>query len=139
MTLCKDILIYTCLVIVTYHPFQLVIYKALLELTKGFNVFTTGIAAILAAVLNVEPAYVFQSVVPYLSSVVTDKTTYPLIAVMFQSLYGAVMLIAPTSVILMGTISYLGVSYKEWLKSVWKFVLEFVVVLFIIFTILVLI
>lgn len=133
------VLIYTCLVIVTYHPFQLVIYKALFDLTKGFNVFTTGIAAILSSVLNVEPAYVFQSVVPYLSSVVTDKTAYPLIAVMFQSLYGAIMLIAPTSVILMGTISYLGVSYKEWLKNIWKFVLEFIVVLFIIFTILVLI
>lgn len=133
------VLIYTCLVITTYHPFQLVIYKALFELTKGFNVFTTGLAAILSAVFNVEPAYVFQSVVPYLASVVTDKTTYPLIAVMFQAIYGAVMLVAPTSIIMMGTISYLGVTYKEWLKNVWKFVLEFIVILFIIFTILVLI
>ena len=81
----------------------------------------------------------FQSVVPYLASVVTDKTMYPVIAVMFQSLYGAVMLVAPTSIILMGTISYLGVSYKEWLKNIWKFLLEFIVILFIIFTILVLI
>jgi len=133
------ILIYTCLVIVTYHPFQLVIYKALFDITKGFNVFTTGIAAILASVFNVEPAYVFQSAVPYLASVIKDKTTYPLLAVMFQSLYGAIMLIAPTSVVLMGTISYLGVSYKEWLKNIWKFVLEFIVVLFILFIILVLI
>lgn len=133
------ILIYTCLVIVTYHPFQLVIYKALFDLTKGFNVATAGIAAILASAFNVESAYTFQSVVPYLASVVTDKTMYPVIAVMFQSLYGAVMLVAPTSIILMGTISYLGVSYKEWLKNIWKFLLEFIVILFIIFTILVLI
>ncbi len=133
------VLIYTCLVIVFYHSYQLVIYKVILDLTKGFNIATTGVVAILSSALNVDASYAFQSVVPYLASVVTDQTVYPLIAVMFQSLYGAVMLVAPTSIILMGTISYLGVSYKDWLKNVWKFALEFVAALFVIFIILVLI
>lgn len=133
------ILIYTCLVLVTYHPFQLVIYKAILGLTKGFNVFTSTIVAVLASLFNSDPSYAFQSVLPYLTSVVTNSENYSIIAVVFQSIYGLTMLVAPTSLILMGVLSYLGVSYKKWLKTIWKLVVEFLVVLLIIFTILVLI
>ncbi|MCI8346338.1 MAG: hypothetical protein HFJ12_00125 [Bacilli bacterium] len=133
------ILIYTCLVIATYHPFQLVIYKSLFSITKGFNVFTSSIAAIFAGLFNVDPLYTFQSVLPYLASIVSDKATYKIIAVVYQAMYGVTMLIAPTSVILMGILSYLGISYKDWFKNVWKLVLELVIIMLIIFTILVLI
>lgn len=133
------ILIYTCLVIVTYHPFQLVIYKALFSITKGFNVFTSSIAAILASLFNADPLYTFQSILPYLTSIVSDKATYKIIAVVYQAMYGVTMLIAPTSVILMGILSYLGISYKDWFKNIWKLVLELIIIMLIIFTILVLI
>ncbi len=133
------ILIYSCLVLVTYHPFQLVIYKAILGLTKGFNVFTSTIVAALASLFNSDPSYAFQSALPYLTSVVTNSENYSIIAVVFQSIYGLTMLVAPTSLILMGVLSYLGVSYKKWLKTIWKLVVEFLVVLLIIFTIIVLI
>ncbi len=133
------LLIYTGLVIVTYHPFQLVMYKGILELTKGFNVFTASIVAMLASLFNAEPLYVFNSAIPYLTSLVTDKAVYSIIWVIFQAIYGLVMVIAPTSVILMVTLSYLNVSFKEWVKNIWKYALEMLVVLLVIFTILVLI
>lgn len=133
------VLIYTCLVVVTYHPFQLVIYKALFSITKGFNVFTSAIAAILASLFNADPLYAFQSVLPYLTSIVTDKTVYSIIAVVYPAMYGVTMLVAPTSVVLMIVLSYLGISYKEWFKNIWKLILELVIVMLIIFTILVLI
>jgi uncharacterized ion transporter superfamily protein YfcC len=130
------VLIYTCLVIVTYHPFQLVIYKALLGLTKGFNVFTGSIVAILASVFNADPAYAFQSVLPYLASIYTKTATYPVIAIVFQSIYGLTMLVAPTSVVLMCVLSYLDISYKDWLKNIWKLVVLLLIILLIIFAIL---
>ena len=133
------ILIYTGLVIVTYHPFQLVIYKFLFGFTKGFNVITSTIAAILSSVFNAEPLYAFQSVLPYLASLVSKKSTLAIVGVVYQSIYGITMLIAPTSVVLMTVLSYLGVSYKEWLKNIWKLFLELLAVLIIIFLILVLI
>ena len=133
------LLIYTGLVIVTYHPFQLVIYNAILGLTKGFNVFTASIVGILASLFNADPLYTFNSVIPYLSSIVSDTSVYPVIWVVFQAIYGLVMVVAPTSVVLMVTLSYLNVSYKEWLKNIWKYVLEMLVVLLVVFTILVLI
>lgn len=133
------VLIYTGLVIVTYHPFQLVIYKVLFGFTKGFNIITSTIAAILASVLNADPLYSFQSVLPYLGSLVSSKSTYAIISVVYQAVYGITMLVAPTSVVLMIVLSYLGVSYKEWFKKIWKLLLELFVLLLIIFTILVLI
>ena len=133
------ILIYTGLVIITYHPFQLVIYKAIFELTKGFNVFTSSLVAMLASFFNSDSMYTFNSVIPYLVSLVSDKSVYSIIWVVFQSIYGLTMLIAPTSLILMVTLSYLNVSFKEWVKNIWQYILEMLVVLLIIFTILVLI
>lgn len=133
------VLIYTGLVLVTYHPFQLVIYKAILEITKGFNVFTSSLVALLASFFNSDPMYTFNSAVPYLASIINDKTVYSIIWVVFQSIYGLTMLIAPTSIVLMVTLSYLNVSFKDWIKNIWKIAIELLVVLLIIFTILILI
>lgn len=133
------LLIYTCLVIVVYHPFQLVIFDFLLGLTKNFNVVLTAIVAFVASIFNVDMAYTVQNVVPYVTSIVTDTSLYPLVAIMFQTLYGFAMLFAPTSAILMGALAYLKVPYTDWLKYIWKLLLQLLVVLFIIFTIIMLV
>lgn len=130
------LLVYTILVTVTYHPFQLTIYKAILGLTKGFNVATTACVAIIASVLNADPSYVFQSVLPYFISVKTNSELFGIVGIMFQSLYGLTMLVAPTSIVLLSVLSALNISYKEWLGKIWKFFVEFLVVLLIIFIIL---
>ena len=130
------ILIYTGLVIVTYHPFQLVIYKALFGITKGFNIITSLIAGVLASVFNADPLYAFQSVIPYLSSLVSGKGTFGIISVVYPAVYGLTMFVAPTSIMLMITLSYLGVSYKSWLKNIWKLVVELLIMLLILFIIL---
>ena len=133
------ILMYSILVAVTYHPFQLVIYKAILGLTKGFNVATTAVVAMLAGLFNSDIAYSFQAALPYYTSVVTKSANYPLVAVIFQTMYGLTMLIAPTSLCLMAILSFLKISYKDWLKNAWKLFLELLVILLIIFIILALI
>ena len=131
-----SVLIYTVLVLVTYHPFQLTIYKAVLGMSKGFNIVTTTFVAILSSFINADAAYAFQSVIPYYTSIVTKTADYPLVAVIFQAMYGLTMIVAPTSLVLMATLSFLKVSYKDWLKNVWKLLLELFVVLLIIFIIL---
>ena len=132
------LLVYTCLVITTYHPYQLAIYKALFSLTKGFNVVTGTIAAMLSGLFNQDPAYTFQAVIPYLTGTFTDANVYPVVAILFQSVYGLPMLVAPTGLILTVVLSYLEVSYKDWLKAIWKLLVELFVVLLIVFTILIL-
>ncbi len=133
------LLIYTCLVLTTYDPYQLVIYKVILGLTKGFNIFTTGLVIVISSIFNGDPLYAFYSVLPYFVSVITDTSNYQLIAVMFQTLYGIITLIAPTSIPLMLTLAYTKTSYKDWFKYIWKLLVALLVVAFITFTILLLI
>lgn len=133
------ILIYTCLVLTTYDPYQLVIYKFILGLTKGFNIFTTGLVVVISSIFNGDPLYAFYSVLPYFVSVVTDTNNYQLIAVIFQSLYGIVTLVAPTSIPLMATLAYTNTSYKDWFKYIWKLLVALLVLAFIVFTVLLLI
>ena len=127
---------YIVLIICTYFPFQLTIDKAILEITSGFNVVTMTIVSIFASIFNVESAYAASSVIPYITSIVKDTNLYPLINIIFQSIYGLVMLIAPTSVVLIGTLSYLDIPYGQWLKHIWKIFVEVLVALLIIFVIL---
>lgn len=134
------VLLYACLVIVTYHPFQLVIYKTLLGVIDKFGfvgALMSSLCAMLVSIFNVDPSYTFQSVLLYLASVVTDSTVYPVIGVIFQAMYGFTMLFAPTSVILMVVLSYLDIPYTKWIKTIWKLLLEILAVLLIVFILLV--
>jgi len=132
------LLLYTILVLVTYHPYQLVMYKAILGLFKGFNIGTTLVSSLLAAIFNVDPAYAYQSLLPYLASVI-DSSSYEFAGIIAQAMYGFSTIFAPTSLILMATLTYLKVSYKDWLKNIWKYLLELFVVLLIVFIVLALI
>ena len=134
------VLLYGCLVIVTYHPFQLVIYKTLLGVIDKFGVvgaLMSSLVAVLASIFNVDPSYTFQSVLLYLASIVTDSASYPIIGVIFQAMYGFTMLFAPTSVILMVVLSYLDIPYTKWIKTIWKLLLEILAVLLLVFILLV--
>lgn len=130
---------YLVLFIVVYHPFQLHFTKFLVNLTDGLNVITMTIVAMISSIFNIESLYTAQGALPYVTSVITDKTLYPLIGVIFQSIYGLMMLIAPTSIILLGTLTYLDISYIQWIKHIWKLFLQLLVVLVVIFLLLLLI
>lgn len=132
-------LAYIVLVITATHPVLLAIFKPILTATSGFNVFTMSLVAFISSIFNMEAYYVATGVLPYVASVITDTTVYPLIAVVWQAMYGLSMLIAPTSVILIATLSYLDISFWKWIKASWKLILEILVALLLIFTILVLI
>ena len=131
------VLVYTVLVAVTYHPFQTVLYKAFLDMSKSnFNVVTTLLVTFLSSVFNVEAAYVFQAALPYYASVVTKVDNYSLTAIIAQSMYGFALLFAPTSLFLMTALAYLKINYVDWLKVIWKLLVELFVVLLLIFIIL---
>lgn len=129
------LMIYMLLVLVTYHPFQLEIYKVILGWTKSFNLFTTSLVSILASFFNADPLYTINSFVPYFASVIQDSAVYPKVAVIVQSMYGLTMLIAPTSVVLMVALSYLNISFKDWFKAIWKLLIVLLIVLLFVFAI----
>ena len=123
---------YLVLIICTYHPFQLHIAKFFLTMTKGFNIVTMTIAAMFASLINVDSIYVAQSTLPYAVSVVDKASLSPLLAIIWQAIYGVTMLIAPTSVVLIGTLAYLEIPYTQWIKHIWKLFLELLVAVIVI-------
>lgn len=66
---------------------------------------------------------------------ITDTTMYPLFGMMVQIMHGIVMMIIPTSILLVAGLSYMKVSYKEWFKYIWKYLAEVLVIGIIIFII----
>ena len=126
------IFIYTGLVIVTYHPFQLTIYKFILGWAKSFNIFTTTLTTLIASVFNADPAYTFNALVPYFMGVVTKAGVYGKAWILFQSMYGIAMLFVPTSLILIMVLSFLKINYCRWFKVIWKLVLGLMLVVLLI-------
>lgn len=59
---------------------------------------------------------------------ITDTTKYQLIAMIIQSLHGIIMFILPTSVLLMVGLSYLNISYGQWLKYIWKYLIYMIII-----------
>ena len=52
-----------------------------------------------------------------------DENVIPVVALLFQTMYGLVMLIAPTSIFLIAGLAYLQIPYKEWVKYIYKYFL----------------
>ena len=109
--------------------------KPLLTLTDGLNNLTLSLSTFVSALFNTDFTYYQYGVLPltYVTSYITDTTVYPLFAVITQGMYGLAMLIAPTSVVMLFSLTTLKVSYLEWLKHVWKLFVELLVVLLITF------
>jgi len=131
--------LYIVVVITALHPTLLTIFKPLLEATNGLNVFTMSLVAFITSAFNVEAYYTAASTLPYVMSIITDATTYPTVALIWQSMYGLAMLVAPTSVILVATLAYLDIPYGKWLKAIWKVALGILIILLATFTVLILI
>jgi len=134
-------LAYVVLVIAATHPVFLGIFKPLLTATSGFNPFTMSVVAFVNSVFGIEPYYIVSATgsLQYAVSIFTDTTVYPTMAIVWQTMQGLAVLIAPTSVVLVATLSYLDISFWQWIKASWKLILEVLVALLLIFTILILI
>ena len=107
-----------------------------LSMTKGFNVLTLGLAEIIGSVFYNDFPYLLNALYSPISTLTKD---YALVGVVTQGIYGLVMFVAPTSVILVAGLRYFDVSYKEWLKNIWKYLLIALVAVIVIITIMVLI
>lgn len=132
------VLVYIVLIVTTYVPTILTALKPLLTSTNGLNIFVMAIVAFITCVFSVELYYGATSVLPYVTGVLFTGLVakdITILSLIWQSMYGVAMLVAPTSVVLIATLSYLHIPYQNWLKSIWKLLLELVVVLLIIFTI----
>lgn len=91
-----------------------------ITMTKGFNAFTFGLASMIGGVFYNDFPYLLNSLYGPITSLYTN---FGFIGILMQMLHGFVMLIAPTSIILVAGLRFLNISYTEWFKNVWKYLL----------------
>lgn len=130
-------------VFVYYNPVITPLTNALLSMDfwifepGKLNVGTAGIYTILNSIFYVDYYYLAYSVLYGLTAVFTDARAYPVLSVLFVNLYSLVMFVAPTSVLLLVSLSISEVKYTEWFKFIWKLVLVLFAVSFVVFSIMV--
>ena len=98
----------------------------------GDNVVMGALLSVVGSILHVDCYYSVAGTFSPIVSGLTDKANLNVYAVMFQSLYGLVQIVGPTSLLLIVGLSYLEVPYGKWLKYVWRFVVELFIVIFIV-------
>ena len=102
------------------------IINPILKLFKEFNVFTGTLTGILGSCFYSDPLYFVNGLYGIISTF--DSTKLPLILTVFQSSFGIMMFVLPVSILLIGGLKFLSVSYKEWIKYIWKFLLQVFVI-----------
>lgn len=96
-----------------------------------FNVFIMMIVSTIGSLLYNDFPYMLNATYGQISTLYADNIS--IIGVIMQSVHGLVMLIAPTSVILVAGLKLLDIPYGEWFKNVWKYlVIAFAVMVLII-------
>lgn len=94
----------------------------------GDNVVINSLITLGGSILNVDLYYTSSGVFSSIISSLSDKANLSIYAVMFQSLFGLVQLVGPTSLLIIVGLSYLEVPYKSWFKYIWRFVVELLIV-----------
>ena len=125
------VLAYSIFVIVYWSPIVPTITHAILS--GKFNAIKTAFAALISSFFTADFGYVGYTVGQYLSAAYTNSLDK--IFVIYPSMHGLIQMFSPTSVILLAGLAYSKVSYKEWFKQIWKFVLAMLIISLIIFKI----
>ncbi len=107
----------------------------ILSIAESFNVVVVSLFTAIGSLFVNDFAYFVNYMATNLTTLYTDSAVYPLMGFILQTIHGLVMFLIPTSVLLVAGLSYLKVSYKEWIKYAWKYVLEAFLVCVLIFII----
>lgn len=94
----------------------------MLKLSPDFNVATGTATGILGGLFYNNYLYFINSIRSIISLYNTNML--PFILYVLQSTFGIMMFVLPVSMLLIGALRYLKVSYKEWIKYIWRFILQ---------------
>jgi len=94
------------------------IAKLILGISSKFSVIISSIVVAIGSVLHVDVLYVANYITPQIGAI--DGANKVVVALLTQSIYGCTMFVAPTSMFIAFALTYLNVTYKEWIKRTWK-------------------
>ena len=110
----------------TEYTFYATICNFFFNLSDKLGALSVGIVSAIGGVLYND--------FPYMLNIISTQTivTYDnlaLVTFIQYAVHGLVQLIAPTSVLLVAGLTYLDISYKEYLKNVWKYLVGALVII----------
>lgn len=108
------------LVVMVTTGINVTIANFILKLTKGFNIATSTLTAIISSVLTGDFYYFLSTIGPVYTSTISNSDYYGVVALIIQSIFNLMMFVAPTSVGLIIGLYYLDIPYNKWLKYIWK-------------------
>lgn len=124
-------LLVNCVFVLSYWaPMSAYIVSKLAPAGSSFNIFILMIIALIISILNIDHGYTLYSVGAYIGTLYVANIVDT--ALIMNSIYGVVQFIVPTSYLLFFSLSYLNISYKEYLKNMWKYLIALVIAIIII-------
>lgn len=115
-------LIFSQVVTASSGNISLTISNFILGLSNDFNIFTGVLTGIFGSLFYNDYLYFINGLYGIVS--LYNSSMMPFILCVFQSMFGIMMFILPVSITLIGGLKYLNVSYKEWIKYIWKFLVQ---------------
>lgn len=126
--------------------FACILYAAMYSNQTGANIFYTienfllGLGdkfnALIVAGLSAIGGFFFSDFSAFIGGIAApitaayaDTTMYPLMGIIIQTVYGFVMFIGPSSMLLLFGLSYFDISYKDWFKTIWKYLWKVLLVI----------
>lgn len=101
---------------------SLTISNFILGLSSDFNVITGILTGMIGSFFYNDYLYLLNGLHSLLTLYNTEMI--PIILFVFQSMFGIMMFILPVSITLIAGLKYLEVSYKDWIKYIWKFLIQ---------------
>lgn len=110
----------------------------LANITEEFNMFAVMLSTMLGGFFYNHFYHLFSSI-GQVFMLTSSSDYYSILMFIIESVHGLVMMILPTSLFLVGGLTLLDVSYKDWIKYIWKFLLQILLIVTVITVILVLV
>lgn len=121
-----------CVFIVVYmSPFIPTITNAITDANSKLAPFLVSVVGMITSLFNVDYGFTAYNIGGFFASIFPKDVSA--VSLVFTSMYGLMMFVLPTSIGLIFGLQYVGISYKTWLKHIWKFALPMFVILEIIY------
>ena len=91
---------------------------------KKFNLYAGSLTSAIAAVVYPDYSYGLQFTISTIIYTLTKSTNYyEILALSFQAIYSLMLLVSPTSILLLIGLRYTNTRFVEWIKYIWKYFL----------------
>lgn len=101
-----------------------------LDMSEKFNAFIVGMITFIGGFIYSDFNALSSTIMTPITSVYTNTEMYPILAFIIQTIYGLIMFIAPSSMLLIVGLTCFDISYGKWLKTIWKYLLKaFIIVI----------